>query len=159
MRHRLISKIGSLLRRPVSPARTERTARPARVGDVTIAYEPCLDGDPDPGEVVWAWVPYEDDPSQGKDRPLVIIGRRGPLLAGVQLTTKHRPGPDQLLVGTGAWDADRRDSWAKLDRIVPLEPDSVRREGAVLDRRRFDELVTALAQRASRPSNRASGRG
>ena len=27
-----------------------------------------------PAEVVWAWVPFEEDLSQGKDRPLAIIG-------------------------------------------------------------------------------------
>lgn len=32
-----------------------------------IAYAPHPDGEPDPGEIVWSWVPYEDDPSQGKD--------------------------------------------------------------------------------------------
>ena len=42
-----------------------------------IEYSPSLDGDADPGEVVWTWVPYEEDPTQGKDRPVVIIGRRG----------------------------------------------------------------------------------
>jgi hypothetical protein len=34
--------------------------------DVEIAYDPKPDGRPDPGEVVWTWVPYEDDPNQGK---------------------------------------------------------------------------------------------
>ena len=38
-------------------------------------YAPEIDGEPDPGEVVWAWVPYEDDPSQGKDRPVLVLGR------------------------------------------------------------------------------------
>ena len=38
------------------------------------SYEPVADGQPDPGEVVWAWVPYEEDPSQGKDRPVLLIG-------------------------------------------------------------------------------------
>ena len=33
-------------------------------------YAPENDGQPDPGEVVWAWVPYEDDPTLGKDRPV-----------------------------------------------------------------------------------------
>ena len=47
-----------------------------------IEYSPSLDGDPDPGEVVWAWVAYEDDPTQGKDRPVVVIGRRGSGLVG-----------------------------------------------------------------------------
>ena len=39
-------------------------------------YAPEMDGEPDPGEVVWAWVPYEDDPAQGKDRPGWCLPRR-----------------------------------------------------------------------------------
>ena len=38
-------------------------------------YAPNPDGDADPGEVVWTWVSYEDDPSQGKDRPVVVLAR------------------------------------------------------------------------------------
>ena len=64
--------------------RPSRTA-PAR-GDRPIEYSPRMDGDPDPGEVVWTWVPFEEDPEQGKDRPVVVIGRRGPSLVGVPLT-------------------------------------------------------------------------
>ncbi len=45
--------------------------------DVDIAYAPKPDGRPDPGEVVWAWVPYEDDPNQGKDRPVLLVARDG----------------------------------------------------------------------------------
>ena len=45
-----------------------------------IQYTPHLDGDPDPGEVVWTWVPFEEDPTLGKDRPVVIIGRHGAVL-------------------------------------------------------------------------------
>ena len=50
-------------------------------GVVTIEYTPRLDNDPDPGEIVWTWVPFEEDPTQGKDRPVMIIGRRGRMLA------------------------------------------------------------------------------
>ena len=39
------------------------------------SYAPEADGQPDPGEVVWGWVPYEEDASQGKDRPVLLIGR------------------------------------------------------------------------------------
>ena len=39
------------------------------------SYAPEVDGEPDPGEVVWGWVPYEDDPQQGKDRPVLLIAR------------------------------------------------------------------------------------
>lgn len=111
---------------------------------VTVTYEPSRDGDPDPGEVVWTWVAYEDDPSQGKDRPVVVIGRDGERLVGVALTTKASSRDDVVEVGRGDWDAEGRVSYAKLDRILPVEPSTMRREGGVLDRRRFDRLVTAL---------------
>ena len=42
-------------------------------GESSSAYAPEIDGEPDPGEVVWAWVPYEEDPSQGKDRPVLVL--------------------------------------------------------------------------------------
>ena len=45
-----------------------------------LGYSPKADGRPDPGEVVWAWVPYEEDPSQGKDRPVLVIGKEGTML-------------------------------------------------------------------------------
>lgn len=112
---------------------------------VRIEYTPTLDGDPDPGEVVWTWVPYEDDPSQGKDRPVVIVGRKGAHLGGVALTSKDHDRADSIEVGTGSWDSERRPSYAKLDRIIDVDPHTVRREGAVLDKSRFDALVAALA--------------
>jgi len=113
------------------------------LGGITIAYAPVPGRDPDPGEVVWTWVPYEDDPSQGKDRPVVLFGRRSGDLVGVALTTKH-DHPHQVLVGTGAWDSERRPSYAKLDRILDVDADRVRRVGGVLEPKRFDDLVEAL---------------
>ena len=109
-----------------------------------VEYSPCLDGDPDPGEVVWTWVPYEDDPSQGKDRPVVIVGRRGAALVGVALTSKRRDQERQVAVGSGPWDRESRTSYAKVDRVLEIEPDSVRREGAVLSRAHFETVVAAL---------------
>jgi hypothetical protein len=123
--------------------RREPPARPVDRG-VRISYTPRLDGDPDPGEVVWAWVPFEEDHTLGKDRPVVIIGRHGRALAGVALTSKVHPGDDQVEVGTGPWDRQGRTSYAKVDRLLDIEPAAVRREGAVLDRRRFDAVVDAV---------------
>ena len=136
------------------------TGRPASTGidasDVIIEYTPSLDGDPDPGEVVWTWVPYEDDPSQGKDRPVVIVGRRGSGLAGsglagsglvgVALTSKQHDREPQVEVGTGPWDREGRTSYAKLERLLAVDPKQVRREGAVLGKRRFDEVIAGLEQ-------------
>jgi hypothetical protein len=121
--------------------RREPSARPAD-RRVRIEYSPSMDGDPDPGEVVWTWVPFEEDPTLGKDRPVVIIGRHGDLLSGVALTSK--PNRDTIEVGTGAWDRRGRPSYAKVDRLLDIEPSTVRREGAVLGRRRFDAVIEAV---------------
>jgi hypothetical protein len=98
----------------------------------------------DPGEVVWTWVPYEDDPSQGKDRPVVVIGRQGAHLVGVPLTSKQHDNEPQVSVGTGPWDRSGRESFAKLERLLCIDADQVRREGAVLDRDRFDAVVAGV---------------
>ena len=128
-----------------SPARGGRAAaREAGLDGVTIEYSPRLDGNPDPGEVVWTWVPWEEDPTQGKDRPVIIFGRRGPLLVGVALTSKPHANEPQISVGTGSWDREGRPSYAKLERILDIDPAQVRREGAVLDAARFRELVEAI---------------
>lgn len=156
MRSRLISAIGSMLRRrppkpapkpskPSKPApRREAPATDISGQGVRVEYTPCLDGDPDPGEVVWTWVPYEDDPSQGKDRPVVIIGRRGSNLVGVPLTSKQHDNEPQVNVGTGPWDREGRPSYAKVERVLDVDPDQVRREGAILARTAFDAVVAGV---------------
>lgn len=117
---------------------------------VRVEYIPEMDGDADPGEVVWAWVPYEEDPHRGKDRPVVIIGRArtaaGVRLAGVALTSRNTGRDGHVPVGAGSWDPKGRDSWAKVDRLLLLDDRDVRREGAALDRQRFDDLVGNAAR-------------
>ena len=120
------------------------------------AYSPEADGLPDPGEVVWTWVPYEDDPAQGKDRPVVVLSRTsdGHLLC-LQLTSQDHDrdaeqeaswGRHWMDVGTGAWDAEGRPSEVRLDRLLRLPEAGVRREGAALDRSMFDAVVAAAQE-------------
>ena len=119
------------------------------------SYEPNPDGQPDPGEVVWAWVAYEDDPSQGKDRPVLLVGRDGDDLLGLQLTSKDhdrdaedeaRHGRHWMDVGRGDWDREHRDSEVRLDRLLRLPAAEVRREGAALERQVFDAVVVAARE-------------
>ena len=46
-------------------------------------------------------------------------------------------------IGTGPWDSRGRPSEVRLDRLLVLDPAAVRREGAALDRDRFDRVVAA----------------
>lgn len=111
----------------------------------TLEYSPELDGLADPGEIVWGWVPYEDDPSQGKDRPMLIIGRHGKRLLAMQLSSKNRQNdPDWHDLGTGPWDRDHRGSYLRMDRVFELDEDDLRREGAILDADRFARVASVL---------------
>jgi hypothetical protein len=119
------------------------------------SYAPNPDGLPDPGEVVWAWVAYEDDPSRGKDRPVLLVGRDGDELLGLQLTSKDhdRDAEDEARhgrywrdVGSGDWDREHRQSEVRLDRLLRLRASEVRREGAALDRVVFDAVVAAARE-------------
>jgi PemK-like, MazF-like toxin of type II toxin-antitoxin system len=113
-----------------------------------IVYAPERDGDPDPGEVVWAWVPYEDDPTQGKDRPVLVIGYEGPELLGVPLSSKDhaakRDADEWVEVGRGGWDSQGRVSFANAERVLRYRPAEVRREGAAVRRDRFDAVAVQV---------------
>ena len=136
--------------RPMSSTSGGVPARDIETAGVSFEYSPDLDGDPDPGEVVWTWVPYEEDPSQGKDRPVVLIGRRGSMLIGVPLTSKPHDNESQVPVGTGSWDREGRPSYAKLERLLEIDPSKVRREGAILSRAHFDDVVAGIRRQQSR---------
>jgi len=121
-------------------------------GGIRIAYTPDDDGDADPGEVVWTWVPYEDDRRQGKDRPVVVIGSSADGRLAVVPLSSHdhgdRPDADEwVAVGAGRWDGQGRDSYANVDRVLRVAARDVRREGAALDRRRFDAVVAGVRRR------------
>ena len=147
MRSRLMGSLRSLVDK-LSPGRAASrgpaASRDAVDDRLVIEYSPHLDGDADPGEVVWTWVPYEEDPSQGKDRPVVVIGRKGPLLLGVPLTSKVHHNESQVVVGKGPWDREGRVSYAKVERLLEVDPKQVRREGAVLERQHFDDVVAGV---------------
>lgn len=124
-------------------------------GPLQPTYDPCDDADADPGEVVWAWVPYEDDPSQGKDRPVLVVGRDGPWLLALPVTSQDHDrdagqeaaaGRYWVDIGTGGWDPRGRPSEARVNRVVRLAPESVRRVGARLDRGVFDSVRAAMAR-------------
>lgn len=127
--------------RPVA-SRTRPSSERAR----TVSYSPDLDGTADPGEIVWTWVAYEDDPSQGKDRPVLVVGRDESTLLGLMLSSQshHDGDPRWIALGPGSWDAERRESWARLDRVLDVPEDGIRREGAVLGRTRFDAVAARL---------------
>jgi hypothetical protein len=125
-----------------------------------MEYAPQQDGQPDPGEVVWAWVPYEDDPTQGKDRPVLVLASDDRQVLALQLTSvdhdrdaaqEAAAGRYWMDVGTGAWDGEGRASEVRLNRLLVLEPAAVRREGAALDRALFEAVLAAAREHHTIP--------
>lgn len=123
-----------------------------------ITYSPKPNAAPDPGEIVWAPVHYQEDPTRSKDRPVLLIGRDGPWLLALPLTSKDHDrdaareaseGRYWVDIGAGAWDRRRRPSEAGLHRILRLDPRTIRREGAVLDEPIYADVVHALLARHS----------
>lgn len=127
--------------RPVS-SNASPTAQRAR----KVEYAPDLDGRADPGEIVWTWTTYEEDPSQGKDRPVLVVGRDGDILLGLMLSSQSRRDGDRdwIAIGSGSWDSQGRPSWIRLDRVLDVPEEGIRREGAILDRDKFEAVAKRL---------------
>ncbi len=111
-----------------------------------IVYSPDLDGQADPGEIVWTWVVYEDDPTRGKDRPVLVVGRDRNTLLGLMLSSqdRHQGDPDWVGIGSGSWDYEGRASWVRLDRVLDVPEEGIRREGAILEREKFEIIAARL---------------
>jgi hypothetical protein len=111
-----------------------------------VVYAPDLDGRADPGEIVWTWVVYEDDPNRGKDRPVLVVGRDRQTLLGLMLSSQnyHADDSDWIGIGSGPWDYEGRPSWVRLDRVLDVPEEGIRREGAIVDRTVFDVVAARL---------------
>jgi hypothetical protein len=144
---------GRLLRRiTTTPAGPSPAPQRTAASRSRFTYSPNADGRPDPGEIVWTWVPYEDDPAQGKDRPVLLIGREKRQLLGLALTSRDRNNGSSsdsryVDIGAGPWDPKGRPSEVRVDRILRIEPSAVRRNGAVLSRAAFDAVISRIPRR------------
>ncbi|MDL9979728.1 type II toxin-antitoxin system PemK/MazF family toxin [Microbacterium sp. ASV49] len=164
----ILSSIFSFLFPSRTPARTAAPApsggldTPGRAGAAAtveidppgrhalrITYAPVRDAVPDAGEVVWTWVPYAERDGRGKDRPVLVIGRRdADTVYAVKLTSKAHDGQrDFLPIGSGPWDAQGRPSWVDVDQFYLVHRKGMRREAAALDLDRFTRIAAELHRR------------
>ncbi|HET9874770.1 MAG TPA: type II toxin-antitoxin system PemK/MazF family toxin [Mycobacterium sp.] len=127
--------------RPVTSVSAPTAHRARKLG-----YAPDLNGRADPGEIVWTWVAYQDDPGRGKDRPVLVVGRDRGTLLGLMLSSQHRhqDDPNWVGIGSGSWDDAGRPSWVRLDRVFDVPEEGIRREGALLQRREFEVVAARL---------------
>ncbi|WP_406250218.1 type II toxin-antitoxin system PemK/MazF family toxin [Microbacterium sp. M] len=122
---------------------------PLGVDRLRVEYTPERDGAPDAGEIIWTWVPYEENDGRGKDRPVLVIGRQSDArVYAVRMTSKPHDGHrDYLSIGSGAWDGAGRESWVDIEELYSVHESGMRREAAILDRARYDRVAQALVRR------------
>ncbi|NLP85453.1 type II toxin-antitoxin system PemK/MazF family toxin [Microbacterium sp. CFH 90308] len=127
---------------------TVEVAPPAPAA-LRIGYAPDRDGEPDAGEIVWTWVPYDEADGRGKDRPVLVIARQDEdRVYAVRLTSKAHDGDrDYLPIGTGDWDSRGRPSWVDVEQIFSVHRNGMRREAAALELERFVRVADALHRR------------
>lgn len=126
-----------------------------RYGLPDFAYRPENDDAPDPGEIVWTWVPYEENNGQGKDRPVLVLAELGEHVIFAQTTSKdHDRDAAQearwnrywMDIGSGAWDSKGRPSEVRINRLMIVHHDRIRREGARLDQSIFHQVIKAITE-------------
>lgn len=116
-------------------------------------YSASLPGGHRSGEMLWTWIPFEDDASQGKDRPALVIGADGGRLLVTPATSKdhdrdeeqeRRAGRYWMDIGAGDWDSRRRPSEVRLDRIVPVQVDAIRRSSGRVSAQIFGQVADGI---------------
>ena len=77
---------------------------------------------------------------------MLVVGRDQRTLLGLMLSSQahHTGDADWIGIGTGAWDYEGRSSWVRLDRVLDVPEDGIRREGAILDRSTFEMVAARL---------------
>ncbi|AZA14100.1 type II toxin-antitoxin system PemK/MazF family toxin [Corynebacterium choanae] len=112
----------------------------------TIYYAPDMDGQADPGEIVWVRLPTPAGATAAEERPLLVIGRaRQSILAlAISASEAHEHDDNWQEIGAGAWDERGRVCFVRLDVTIEVPESAIRRQGAIIPKRRFDRVAGRL---------------
>ncbi|MCT1683336.1 type II toxin-antitoxin system PemK/MazF family toxin [Corynebacterium appendicis] len=130
-----------------SPTRVRR--RPARTRVVptrdisrSIFYAPDMDGQAEPGEVVWFNVPT----TPLKERSMLVVGRDRHEVLGLLISANedHADDSDWVAIGCGEWKATGEPCWVRMDKTLFVPETDLRRRGALFPARRFEHIADHL---------------
>ncbi|MEV0604381.1 type II toxin-antitoxin system PemK/MazF family toxin [Streptomyces sp. NPDC050315] len=115
-------------------ARSDRGPRRGRRRETGLAA-------PEPGEIWWAAVPYEDT-AAAKDRPCLVLAVRGRSALVAKITSRYhdeRPGVIPLRPGT-VGDAQGRPSFLETDELREVAVADFRRRAGTADPLLWDQV-------------------
>ncbi|MGP5496904.1 type II toxin-antitoxin system PemK/MazF family toxin [Corynebacterium flavescens] len=115
----------------------------------SIFFAPDMDGQADSGEVVWVWAPSDDKQSPPRERAILVIGRTRTTVLGLLISPnpEHAHENEWLEIGSGDWDESGRQCWIRLDRVLEISEEQVRRQGTLFPQRRFERITNRLRSR------------
>ncbi|MDY3126576.1 MAG: type II toxin-antitoxin system PemK/MazF family toxin [Corynebacterium sp.] len=128
--------------RKAAQIRVERTERRAR----SIFFAPDMDGAADSGEVVWVWAPTDGTNAPPSERAILVVGRTRTTVLGLLISPNpvHADEDTWLEIGSGEWDESGRQCWIRLDRVLEVSEEQVRRQGILFPPRRFERIANNL---------------
>lgn len=134
----LVAGVAAVLSRRTRPA-----PRPA--GPTGPRPRPDTRVRPEPQEIWWAEVPFEDGPGS-KDRPCLVLRVRGRTATVAKITSKHhaeRPGVLPLPPGS-VGDRQGRASWLETDELREVPLSAFRRRAGTVDRQVWSRAQRVL---------------
>ena len=138
-----------LLNERLGNSPTQHHRRPARTkvfptADIprSIFYAPDMDGQAEPGEVVWFYVPA----TPLRERSMLVVGRDRQDVLGLLISSNDDHADDDawLPIGSGEWKTTGEPCWVRLDKTLAIPETDLRRRGALFPPRRFDRIADHL---------------
>ena len=130
-----------------SPTSERRRAARARVIPTkeisrNIFYAPDMDGQAEPGEVVWFNVPS----TPLKERAMLIVGRDRHEVLGLLISANenHADEENWVAIGSGAWKPTGEPCWVRMDKTLFVAETDLRRRGALFPARLFEHIADHL---------------
>ena len=133
-----------------NPAHEPRTAtyvtvRPTAHLPRNIYYAPDMDGNAEPGEVVWVTVPSHPP----RQRSMLVVGRERGEVLGLLISSEAEHASDErwLGIGAGEWNASGKPCWVRLDKTMIVPEIDLHRSGTIIPQRRFERVANRLRDR------------
>lgn len=116
-----------------------------------IFYAPDMDGQADPGEVVWVDI-HTHRGETLEQRAVLIIGRKHHTLLTLLISSnaEHSEHDNWLQVGSGPWDTQgpgNTESWIRLDKVLQVPESLIQRRGVIMPERRYERIANQLRSR------------
>lgn len=112
----------------------------------TVFFAPDMDGQADSGEVVWVWAPCNGTQAPPQERAVLVIGRTRTTVLALLISPNPRHAHEDhwLEIGSGEWDEQGRPCWIRMDRVLEIPEEQVRRQGTLFPARRFERIANRL---------------